>query len=151
SFIFCSALYLIAAVLVFAFVREGAPTLDGESTGEPPPVGRATHGGLLESLRVVTKERQVVLMLLFLFVLWLSTTFGRPVRPISIHDFAGTGGAAAERVHLEFLGWKGDLREEAATGIVFSVIGLTSTISAFALAPLGERLGYKNIVTSAAV
>src|SRR5690606_9584381 len=80
-----------------------------------------------------------------------STTFVRPVMPISIDDFAGTGGAAANQVHLEVFGWTGNRREEAATGVVFSVIGLTSTIAAFALAPLGERIGYKNVVAGAAL
>src|SRR3970282_446318 len=45
----------------------------------------------------------------------------------------------------------GDLREEAATGVVFGVIGLTSTIAALSLAPLGQRIGYRNAVTGAAI
>lgn len=148
SFIFCAGLYLVAATLVYFFVREGGPA--GEI--DPPPVGKAAHStGLVESLRIVIRERQVVLMLLLLFVLWLSTTFVRPVMPISIDGFAGTGGAAEDRVHLEIPGFTGNLKEEAATGLVFSVIGLTSTIAAFALAPLGQRIGYRNVVAGAAL
>ena len=149
SFIFCAALYLIASLLVFLFVREGPP---GGGEAEPPePVGKARHGGMVESLRVVTRERQVVLMLLLLFFLWLSTTFVRPVMPISIDEFANAQGADPDRVHIELLGWKSDLDEKAATGLVFSVIGLTSTIAAFSLAPLGERIGYRNVVAGAAL
>jgi MFS family permease len=85
-------------------------------------------------------------MLALLFNLWLSTTFVRPVMPISIDNFA-----VAERVHFEFLGFAGNLREEAATGVVFSVIGLASTISALSVAPLGERLGYRNTVAAATI
>lgn len=147
SFIFCAALYGIAAVLVYLFVREtpadGAP---------PAPTGAAKHGGgsLIGNLRAVIGERQVVFVLVLLFVLWLSTTFVRPVMPLSIDGFAaGTPGDG--RVHLEFPGFAWDMRKEAATGIVFAVIGLTSTIAALAVAPLGERIGYRNTVVGAAL
>ncbi len=93
----------------------------------------------------------MILMLLLLFVLWLSTTFVRPVMPLSIDDFAESSANGADRVHFELFGWESDLKEEAATGFVFSVIGLTSTIAAFSLAPLGERLGYRNVVAGAAL
>ena len=147
SFIFCAALYGVAAVLVYLFVREGEP--GGRAQGSDGE--RHASGGLLENLRVVVKERQVVLMLLLLFVLWLSTTFVRPVMPLSIDEFAESTGGDLDRVHFEVLGRAADLKEEAATGLVFSVIGLTSTIAAFALAPLGERIGYRNVVAGAAL
>jgi len=147
SFIFCAALYVVAAVLVYLFVREGTP--GGGAEGEEPQ--HHASGGLLENLRVVVKERQVVLMLLLLFVLWLSTTFVRPVMPLSIDEFAEGTANGADRVHFEVFGWEANLKEEAATGLVFSVIGLTSTIAAFALAPLGERIGYRNVVAGAAL
>jgi len=150
SFIFCAGLYGIAAVLVYVFVREGAP--GGEEDAENGALAeRPGGGGLVENLKIVVKERQVVLMLLLLFVLWLSTTFVRPVMPLSIDDFAGATSSGADRVHFELLGWQADLKKEAATGFVFSVIGLTSTIAAFSLAPLGERIGYRNVVAGAAL
>ena len=145
SFIFCAGLYLLAAVLVFVFVKEGK--LEAEPAAEGAH-GRPRGGSLLDNLRAVVVERQVVFMLLLLFCLWLSTTFVRPVMPISIDNFADDGSG---RVHIELPGWTSDLKEEAATGLVFSVIGLTSTIAAFAVAPLGERLGYRNTVAFAAL
>jgi len=145
SFIFCAALYGIAAILVFFFVSE-TPV----AGSEPGPAARRSEGSLLENLRVVIGERQVVLVLLFLFVLWLSTTFVRPVMPLSIDKFA-TAAPGDGRVHLELPGGAWDLRKEAATGIVFAVIGLTSTIAALSVAPLGERFGYRNTVVAAAL
>ncbi|PWB46979.1 MAG: hypothetical protein C3F10_03085 [Dehalococcoidia bacterium] len=150
SFIFCAGLYVIAAVLVYIFVREGEPN-DEEGMEDGAPAARHGSGGLVENLKLVVKERQVILMLLLLFVLWLSTTFVRPVMPLSIDDFAESSANGADRVHFELFGWESDLKEEAATGFVFSVIGLTSTIAAFSLAPLGERLGYRNVVAGAAL
>ena len=44
-----------------------------------------------------------------------------------------------------------ELREEAATGILFGIIGLTSTLAALSVAPLGQRIGYKNCVAGAAI
>ena len=143
SFIFCAALYLIAAVLVYVFVKEApAEPEPDEETGTVKPKG----GSLLENIRTVVSERQVVVMLLLLFSLWLSTTFVRPVMPISIDNFS-----TDQRVHIGLPFWTTDLKEEAATGLVFSVIGLTSTIAAFSVAPLGERLGYRNTVAGAAL
>lgn len=146
SFIFCAALYGIAALLVFLFVRE-AP-VDAPAA----PTGVARHGGgsLIGNLRAVVSERQVVLVLLLLFILWLSTTFVRPVMPLSIDDFAAATPGDG-RVHLELPGLVVDLRKEAATGIVFAVIGLTSTVAALSVAPLGERIGYRNTVVGAAL
>jgi len=144
SFIFCAALYLLAAVLVLFFVREN-PALAGES-GPAPARGNA--GSLLTNLRQVVSERQVVLMLLLLFCLWLSTTFVRPVMPISIDNFAE---GADDHVHISVPGYTGDLKEEAATGVVFSVIGLCSTVAALAVAPVGQRIGYRNTVGAAAI
>jgi DHA1 family multidrug resistance protein-like MFS transporter len=94
----------------------------------------------------VVAERQILVMLALLFCLWLSTTFVRPVMPISIDDFAGDN----QLVELQtpFGSW--ELREETATGIVFGVIGLTSTIAAVSVAPLGQRFGYRNTVVLAA-
>jgi DHA1 family multidrug resistance protein-like MFS transporter len=145
SFIFCAALYGIAAVLVYLFVRE-VPI----EAGEGPAAPRRSEGNLIENLRIVIRERQVVLVLLFLFVLWLSTTFVRPVMPLSIDGFAASS-PGERRVHLELGSFAWDMRKEAATGIVFAVIGLTSTIAALSVAPLGERFGYRNTVVGAAL
>ncbi|MGE0599361.1 MAG: MFS transporter [Dehalococcoidia bacterium] len=142
SFIFCGALYLIAATLVVFFVRE-EPT--NELAGDGVAV-KAASGSLVQNLREVVSERQIVWILGLLFCLWLSTTFVRPVMPISIDNFS-----INERVHLSVPGYTGDVKEEAATGIVFSVIGLTSTIAALSVAPLGQRFGYRNTVAVAAI
>jgi DHA1 family multidrug resistance protein-like MFS transporter len=142
SFIFCAALYLLAALLVLLFVREDAIEPEAGDGGLKKDRG----GSLLHNLRQVVSERQIVFMLVLLFNLWLSTTFVRPLMPISIDNFA-----EGERVHIEVPGFTGDLKEEAATGLVFSIIGLASTFSALGLAPLGERLGYRNTVGVAAL
>ncbi|MBK9610398.1 MFS transporter [Candidatus Amarobacter glycogenicus] len=142
SFVFCAALYIAAAALVYFFVRE-------EPIDEPEGndgCGKPRGGSFRENIAAVVSERQVIFMLLLLFSLWLSTTFVRPVMPISIDKFAD-----GERVHLEVPGWTADLKEEAATGLVFGVIGLTSTIGALAVAPLGQRIGYRNTVATAAL
>jgi len=146
SFIFCAALYLIAALLVYLFVREGslAPAEDG--LGHRPQ-----GGGIVQNLREVVSERQVILILLLLFSLWLSTTFVRPVMPISIDNFADPDAQGVERIHFDLFGFTREMKEEEATGWVFAVIGLTSTVAAFAVAPLGERLGYRNTVAAAAL
>jgi DHA1 family multidrug resistance protein-like MFS transporter len=156
SFIFCAALYLIASVLVYLYVREPKETLALEP-GEPGRTGHRGHGAsgsLIENLRIVLAERQVVVTLLFLFVLWLSTTYVRPVMPLSIDgfDIQSTGVEEADRkVHagLPFVTF--DVHKEAATGLVFGVIGLTSTIAALSVAPIGQRIGYRNTVTTAAL
>jgi MFS family permease len=156
SFIFCAALYGIAAVLVYFFVRE--PPM-ARASPEPAPIARAPAGparaaqpstSLLGNHRVVIGERQIVLALILLFVLWLSTTFVRPVMPLSIYGFAADTPSDG-RVLLELPGATWNLRMEAATGFVFAVIGLTSTIAALAVAPLSERVGYRNTVVGAAL
>ena len=144
SFFFCASLYAAATLLVYLFVRE-------RRSAAPAGEGRAREAGLVESLRVVLSERQVVVMLLLLFVLWLSTTFVRPVMPLSIDGFAGEGGAPPDRVHLEILGFVLDMREEAATGVLFGVVGATSTIAALSIGPVGQRIGYRNSVLGAAI
>lgn len=146
SFIFCASLYLIAALLVYFFVHEDGPV------SEEPGEERRGHGGsILANLKLVVSERQVVLMLGLLFSLWLSTTFVRPVMPLSIDDFAGQGAIGEDRVRLEVPGGAWELKEEAATGLLFAVIGLTSTIAALSIAPLGQRIGYRNCVAGAAM
>ncbi|MEO8540129.1 MAG: MFS transporter [bacterium] len=142
SFIFCAALYLVAAGLVYFFVKE-RPI---EAEVAPAQAARPQSESITENIRAVVSERQVVVMLLLLFSLWLSTTFVRPVMPISIDNFADD-----DRVQIDVPGFHKNLKEEAATGLVFSVIGLTSTIAAFSVAPLGERLGYRNTVGGAAL
>ncbi|MEX0782742.1 MAG: MFS transporter [Dehalococcoidia bacterium] len=141
AFFFCAALYLIACALVFLFVKEGDPN------GQPSAGERRDRGGsLLQNLRVVVAERQILVMLALLFCLWLSTTFVRPVMPLSIDDFAGD--STQVELNTPFGSWT--LSETTATGIVFGVIGLTSTIAAISIAPLGQRFGYRNIVVLAA-
>lgn len=148
SFIFCAALYVVAAVLVFVFV--GEPGRDGEVDGHR---GHGRGGSLADNLRVVLAERRIIAILGFLFVLWLSTTFVRPVMPLSIDDFAAESGGSAEadRVHIGLLFIDMDVEEEAATGVVFGVIGLTSTIAALSVSPAGQRFGYRNTVCAAAL
>lgn len=146
SFFFCAALYAVAAGMVYIYVREGAPP---ETAAAQAGATKEPAGGLIHNLKAVLTQRQVLLMLVLLFVLWLSTTFVRPVMPISIQDFADAGDG--EHVELHFFGWGTTAGKEAATGYAFGVIGLTSTIAAFMVAPLGERLGYRNTVAGAAV
>ncbi len=139
SFFFCSALYIMAVILVWLFVREGSPT-------DAPAIDSSLHdrgGSILQNLRVVVAERQILVMLALLYALWLSTTFVRPVMPLSIDEFAD------DTAHVP-LG-RFSFEETTATGIVFGVIGLTSTIAALVVAPLGQRFGYRNIVVGAAV
>lgn len=142
SFLFCAALYLAAATLGFIFVREPresrAPTL--------VVAGSKKQSGIIHDLRTVVSERQVVLMLGLLFCLWLGTSFVRPVMPLSIEDFSPNPDAATVTVSL--FGWH--IEEEVATGLVFGIIGLTSTIAALSVAPLGRRIGYRNCVGAAA-
>jgi len=149
AFFFCSALYLTAVALVWIFVREG-------QAAPPPPApdGSANRSGsLLSNLRIVVSERQVVIMLGLLFCLWLSTTFVRPVMPLSVDDFSahlpGTS-SNDDTVHLSLPWFSFDMKEEAATGVTFGVVGLTSTLAAIAIAPAGQRLGYRNSVAIAA-
>ena len=140
SFIFCAALYLAAAALGFIFVREPRESL------APRSGASKKKGGIVHDLRTVVSERQVVLMLGLLFCLWLGTSFVRPVMPLSIEDFAPDPNAT--NVTVTLFGWH--IEEEVAIGIVFGIIGLTSTIAALSIAPLGRRIGYRNCVAGAA-
>ncbi len=150
SFFFCAALYLLAAILGYIFVREPR-----ESIAQPVPEtpGAKTSGGLIHDLKLIVTERQIVLILLLLFSLWLGTTFVRPVMPLSIEDFDISGATGDESVRVEVLlpGFSFTATEEAATGLIFAVIGLTSTIAALSIAPLGGRIGYRNSVALAAL
>lgn len=147
SFIFCAALYLIAAGLVFTFVHEPKESI----AVRPADGGKGRGGSLLANLKTVVSERQILLMMGLLFALWLSTTFVRPVMPISIDDFAEHPSSGEDRVTLALPFGRFELREEAATGILFGIIGLTSTLAALSVAPLGQRIGYKNCVAGAAI
>lgn len=147
SFIFCAALYLIAAGLVFTFVHEPKESI----AVWPADGGKGRGGSLLSNLKTVVSERQILLMMGLLFALWLSTTFVRPVMPISIDDFAEHPSSGEDRVTLALPFGRFELREEAATGILFGIIGLTSTLAALSVAPLGQRIGYKNCVAGAAI
>ena len=150
SMVFCSGLFLTAAVLGFLFIREPKGLIGGgdESAGSH---GKPKGGGLVGNLRVVLAERQILIILGFLFCLWLSTTYVRPVMPLSIDQFSESHAGAEDTVHLEVGPWTIDARKEAATGLVFGVVGLTSTIAALGVAPLGQRLGYRNCVVVAAL
>ncbi|MDZ7728915.1 MAG: MFS transporter [Dehalococcoidia bacterium] len=154
SFIFCAVLYIVASGLVLYFVKEPnsprASAAAAEAAGERP----APAGNLVANLREVLSEKQILVMLSFLFVLWLSTTFVRPVMPISVDGFASHPDPAddsADRVSLVLPGYQRELKEEAATGIVFGILGLTSTIAAISVSPVGERLGYRRTVCGAAM
>ncbi|MGE5594494.1 MAG: MFS transporter, partial [Hyphomicrobiales bacterium] len=142
SFFFCAALYAAAVLLVWLFVNEG----DGHPEPLPVPSKAAPSGGLIYNLRIVIAERQIVVMLIFLFLLWLGTTFVRPVMPISIDDFAESD----EHVRFSIASRRIDMSEELATGLVFGIIGLTSTIAALSVGPVGERIGYRKSVVGAA-
>ncbi len=144
SFFFCASLYLVAAVLGYLFVREPRDSFKPEIVRTE---GSKPSGGIVHDLKTVVSERQVILMLGLLFALWLGTSFVRPVMPLSIEDYSETGDA--ERVVVDLFGW--GLEEEAATGLVFGMIGLTSTVAALSIAPLGSRLGYRNCVAGAAL
>src|SRR5690606_15091744 len=97
--------------------------------------------------------KQILVMLGLLFVLWLSVNFVRPVLPLSIDGYAVHHGtdSDADRVVISLLGSTLRLKEEAATGIVFGIVGLTSTIAALSVAPIGSRVGYRKTVVAAAV
>jgi len=145
SFFFCGALYLAAVALAFVFVKESKASLGAGSPGHKPK-----GGSLAGNIRLVVSERQVVVMLGFLFFLWLSTQFVRPVMPISIDDFASHLGDR-DRVTLVVGGWSRSFDEKFGTGLVYGMIGLTSTVAALSVAPLGQRIGYRRCVTAAAV
>lgn len=141
SFFFCAALYFAAVALVWFFVKEGPVRPEVHLKSEPKPAG-----GLIENLRVVVAERQVLVMLGFLFVLWLSTQFVRPILPITIEDYTD----GRDHVQFGFAGQHISMTEELATGVVFGIIGFTSTIAALSVGPIGRRIGYRTSVVGAA-
>jgi MFS transporter, DHA1 family, multidrug resistance protein len=66
SFIFCAILYVIASALVYFFVREpGREELVAGPDGVKP---KRPQTGIIENLRIVLKERQVLFILGFLYV-----------------------------------------------------------------------------------
>jgi MFS family permease len=146
SFFFCGALYLAACALVFLFVRERYPEPAGGGTGGKP----RDSGSLTGNLRAVVKERQVLLMLGLLFALWLSTTAVRPIMAISIDEFARHRDGLPDRVELRLPGWHIETDKEIASGLVFGALGLTSTLAALTVAPIGHRFGYRRTVATAA-
>jgi MFS family permease len=146
SFFACAVLYAVASTFAFLFVRESSP-----EDAPAGATGRDTGGGLIANLRVVVAERQVLIVLVVLFALWLSTTFVRPVMPLSIDSFTGGNGLDSEHVHIELLVASFDLSREAATGVVFGVLGATSTIAAIGVGPIGQRVGYRTAIGTAAI
>lgn len=144
SFFICAALYAVAVLLTLLFVREPDVARVQEGAEDVP----GNTSSLIGNLRVVVAERQILVMLAMLFVLWLSTTFVRPVLPISIDAYSG---GASGRVSL-WLPWgAAQLSREAGTGVVFGVIGASSTIAALSVSSAGRRIGYRNAVTGAAI
>src|SRR5690606_34813318 len=108
--------------------KEDTPALaTGEGTTAPAGRARPARGGIIQNLRDVLKERQVLFILGVLFALWLGTTFVRPIIPLVIDSFSNGEGDSA-RIHesLGFASW--ELTREAATGLTFGVLGATSTI-----------------------
>lgn len=146
SFIFCAVLYVVAAVLVYMFVREPKTTLAPVDNAEPAPAG-----GIIRDLRTIASDHQILAMLILMFMLWLGTTFVRPVMPLNIDSFSGDRITGNAKVMLT-VPWRSyALNAEAATGIVFGLIGLTSTIAALTVSPLGDRFGYRRCVAAAAL
>jgi MFS transporter, DHA1 family, multidrug resistance protein len=149
SFVFCAALYLTAATLAYFFVRERGMA-PAASVDSGVGVKRRASGSILSNLREVASNRQVLITLALLFCLNLSNTFVRPVQPISIDGFANhlpTG----DRVPIELFGYSAAWKEEFSVGVLFGVIGLTSTLAALSVSPIGSRIGYRNAVTGAAL
>ena len=145
SFYFCAALYLVACAGCYIFVKEPRAS----RVAQPIAVGRpAASGGLVANLKSVLAERQIVVMLGVLFALWLSTTFVRPLLPLSIDDFSTPDGGTHVDWHLGFTTLS--LGEKIASSYVFAGIGLTSTIAALSLGPISKRFGYKRCVATAA-
>ena len=143
AFFACGALFGLAAVSSYLFVREPRSTpaaVPAVETSRPRP-------SLLDSLRAVSSDRQLRVIFAVLFILWLSTTFVRPILPILINDLAG----ADDLVTFSLGAWAADLRPEAATGLVFGVLGGTSVIAALSVGPVGNLIGYRNAVAGAAL
>lgn len=144
SFVFCACLYGAAAVLAYLFVREG-------ESDEGSTKRKAGGGSLIGNLRVVISERQIVFMLGMLFVLWLSTSYVRPVLAIRIDGFAVHEANGQDHVRLALPYFQRDVPEELAAGMLFGVLGASSVIAALSLGPLSSRFGYRNMVTGAAL
>jgi DHA1 family multidrug resistance protein-like MFS transporter len=144
AFVLCAALYFIAALLVWLFVRESYPTTAASSS--PRPAGRGPSTGL----RPVLRDRQMLLLLLVLFGIYLGTGYVRPVMPISINDFSGSSdGRLVVRVSLPHHSY--EVSREAAIGLAFSLMGAANTIAALAVAPFAQRLGYRTCVIGASI
>jgi DHA1 family multidrug resistance protein-like MFS transporter len=149
SFIFCAVLYAAAALLVYVFVREPKSTL--APMAAVPGAKASAKGGIISDLRTIASDHQIMAMLILMFMLWLGTTFVRPVMPLNIDDFSSAVVTGNAKVTLS-LPWRSyALNAEAATGIVFGLIGLTPTIAALTVSPLGDRFGYRRCVAAAAL
>ncbi|MFN0096050.1 MAG: MFS transporter [Dehalococcoidia bacterium] len=145
SFYFCGALFILAAVLVYIFVRE-----DRQAVLLAAPGRHGNSGNFFSNLKAVVSERQILIMLGLLYALWLSTSFVRPLMPISIDEFSEAS-ADQEHVTLHLSFTTVELGEKRASSFVTASLGLTATIAALTLGPLARRVGYKRTVTVAAM
>jgi DHA1 family multidrug resistance protein-like MFS transporter len=143
SFFFCGALFLLAAALVYFFVRE-----DRQAVIRAAPGRHGNSGNFFTNLRAVMSDRQILLMLGLLYSLWLGTSFVRPLMPLSIDDFSASSFDGAHvTMHLGFAEF--DLGEKRASSYVTAALGFTATIAAITLGPVARRVGYRRTVTVA--
>ena len=144
SFFFCGVLFLVAATLVFVFVKE-----DRAAVMRAAPGRHGNSGNFFTNLREVVSDKQILLMLGLLYSLWLSTSFVRPLMPISVDNFSEASADGAHvALHLGFTTM--ELGEKRASSFVTAALGLTATVAALTLGPLAKRIGYKRTVTGAA-
>ncbi|MGD9933227.1 MAG: MFS transporter [Dehalococcoidia bacterium] len=145
SFYVCAALYLVAGVLVYVFVKERA--IEGYGARQD---GDEPRPSLADNLRVVLGQRQILVMLGLLFALWLSTTLVRPLMPISIDDFSVQDSAGQHvDLHIGFATFA--IGEKRASSYVFAAIGLTSTLAAFTVGRIAAKTGYRRSVAVASL
>jgi DHA1 family multidrug resistance protein-like MFS transporter len=127
SFGVSGCLFLLAGVLTVLFVRENFVP--------PPPDATRSGGlaGLLRDIRIRSRDRQLLIMMLVLFSAQFGVNVVQPMLPLFVQYIDPSQSAAT------------------VTGLIFTVAGVVAAISSLVWGRLGDRIGHRRLLIAMAL
>ena len=120
SFYVSATLFLVAGLIVLFWVREGF---------QPLPMEETAGKGLWKDLRMIFSSQQILIMVLFFFLMRFSQRMVGPIFPLFVQFLA------KESRHVASI-----------TGGMLAITGMMSAISSLIIGGISTRFGYKKVL-----